>query len=125
MNTHHALYPEGYAYSHFCELYRQWRQSLDVVMRQEHRAGEKLFVDFAGETVTVWEPGGEPEAQLFVAALGASSYGDSIASDVFGTLIAQIVPPNPLLTECSSSRPILGFQPNLFSFFFGFGRALR
>lgn len=69
-----ALHRQGYGYSHFCDLYKQWRKSLDVVMRQEHRAGEKLFVDFAGEKVTVWGPAGEREAQLFVAALGASSY---------------------------------------------------
>lgn len=69
-----ALSPKGYAYSHFCDLYKQWQQSLDVVMRQEHRAREKLFTDFAGATVTVWEPRGEREAPLFVAALGASSY---------------------------------------------------
>ena len=50
-----------------------WRQSLDVVMRQKYGAGEKLFVDSTGGTVTVWEPGGEREAQLFVAALEASS----------------------------------------------------
>ena len=44
-------HPEGYAYSRFCELYRAWRRQLDVVMRQDHRAGEKLFVDYAGQTV--------------------------------------------------------------------------
>jgi transposase len=42
-------YPDGYAYSRFCELYQQWRQQLDVVLRQEHKAGEKLFVDYAGQ----------------------------------------------------------------------------
>ena len=71
---------EGYGYSHFCALYNRWRQSLDVVMRQEHRAGEKLFADLAGDKVTVHEPGGEREAQLFVAALGASSYTFAEAS---------------------------------------------
>ena len=40
-------HPEGYGYSHFCALYKRWRKSLDVVMRQEHRAGEKLFVKCA------------------------------------------------------------------------------
>ena len=72
--------PEGYGYSHFCALYNRWRQSLDVVMRQEHWAGEKLFADLAGDKVTVHEPGGEREAQLFVAALGASSYTFAEAS---------------------------------------------
>ena len=40
-------HPEGYQYSWFCERYRAWQGRLDVVMRQDHRAGEKLFVDYA------------------------------------------------------------------------------
>ncbi len=69
--------PGGYRYSRFCELYRRWRDRQDVVMRQQHRAGEKLFVDFAGDTVPVYRNGdnGEPQtAHIFVAVLGASSY---------------------------------------------------
>ena len=66
--------PEGYSYSHFCALYARWRQSRDPVLRQDHKAGEKLFIDYAGLTVTVHAPEGEFEAQLFVAVLGASSY---------------------------------------------------
>src|SRR4029077_15953548 len=46
-------HPDGYGYSRFCELYRQWRQRLDVVLRQEHQAGEKLFVDYAGDTIPI------------------------------------------------------------------------
>jgi len=41
--------PEGYRYSRFCELYQRWRSKLDVVLRQEHKAGEKMFVDWAGD----------------------------------------------------------------------------
>jgi transposase len=69
-------HPDGYAYSRFCELYQHWRQRLDVVLRQEHPAGEKLFVDFAGATIPVHDPQGGPvrEASLFVAVLGASNY---------------------------------------------------
>ena len=67
---------EGLQYSRFCEQYRAWAGKLDLVMRQEHRAGEKLFVDYAGQTVPVVdrETGGERQAQIFVAVLGASSY---------------------------------------------------
>src|SRR6266581_2119694 len=43
--------PDGYQYSRFCWLYQQWADKLDLVLRQEHRAGEKLFVDYAGDTV--------------------------------------------------------------------------
>ena len=68
--------PLGYAYSWYCELYREWQRQLDVVMRQEHRAGEKTFVDYAGQTVSVMdtESGEVRQAQVFVAVLGASNY---------------------------------------------------
>ena len=71
-----ATRPEGYQYSWFCEHYRAWRGKLDVVMRQDHRAGEKLFVDYAGQTVPVVDrmTGEIREAQIFVAVLGASNY---------------------------------------------------
>jgi transposase len=68
--------PNGYQYSWFCDHYRAWQGKLDMVMRQDHRAGEKLFVDYAGQTVPVIDlPTGEiREAQIFVAVLGASNY---------------------------------------------------
>ncbi len=68
--------PDGYRYSRFCELYHRWRGKLDVVMRQEHKAGEKGFVDWAGATIPIYDRStGVPwPAPLFVAALGASSY---------------------------------------------------
>jgi transposase len=71
-----AAHPAGYGYTWFCTRYRTWAQKLDVVMRQEHRAGEKLFVDYAGQTVPVADPltGQLRQAQIFVAVLGASSY---------------------------------------------------
>ena len=69
-------HPQGYQYSWFCECYRAWQGQLDVVMRQDHRAGEKLFVDYAGQTVPVVDrfTGEIREAQIFVAVLGASNY---------------------------------------------------
>jgi len=69
-------HPDGYGYSRFCELYRRWRRRLDVVLRQEHKAGEKLFVDYAGDTIAVHDPQGGParQASIFVAVLGASNY---------------------------------------------------
>ena len=69
--------PEGYSYSRFCELYRNWERHLDVVLRHEHRAGEKMFVDYAGDNIPVYDAQtGQVafEASLFVAVLGASSY---------------------------------------------------
>jgi len=70
-------FPDGYQYSQFCDLYRRWQRHLDVVMRQEHRAGEKLFVDFPGQTVPVYDRESgvvKFEAELFLAVLGASNY---------------------------------------------------
>jgi len=68
--------PHGYQYSQFCHLYRQWAGRIDPVMRQEHRAGEKMFVDYAGQTVSVYDlhTNKMREAQIFVAVLGASNY---------------------------------------------------
>ncbi len=69
------IHPEGYQYTQFCEYYRRWRGKLDYCMRQEHRAGEKVFVDYCGGPVVV-DPGtGEVVAtQMFVAVWGASNY---------------------------------------------------
>jgi len=69
-------HPDGYQYSRFCQLYRRWQEKLDVVLRQEHRAGEKLFVDYAGQKVPVIDPhtGDAWSASIFVAVLGASNY---------------------------------------------------
>ena len=66
--------PDGYGYSRFCDLYRDWRAGISPTMRQTHVAGERLFVDFAGQTVPVTDPttGTVQQAQIFVAALGAS-----------------------------------------------------
>jgi transposase len=68
--------PNGYSYSRYCDLYRRWLKRQDVVLRHEHRAGEKLFVDFAGDTIPVHDPetGEVRVAAIFVAVLGASSY---------------------------------------------------
>ena len=71
-----AVHPEGMQYSWFCARYREWAAKVDVVMRQEHRAGERMFVDYAGHTVAVVDrdTGELREAQIFVAVLGASNY---------------------------------------------------
>jgi len=68
--------PEGLGYSWFCERYQLWRGKLDVVLRQEYKAGEKMFVDWAGSTIPIHdrEGGATQGGHLFVAVLGASSY---------------------------------------------------
>src|SRR5439155_20395060 len=74
---HRAAYPDGYGYSRFCELYRAWEGRLSPTMRQSHAAGDKLFVDYAGDGVPVVIDrltGERRAAQIFVAVLGASSF---------------------------------------------------
>ena len=68
--------PGAYRYSRFCELYGRWKKKLNPTMRQRHRAGEKTFVDFSGNKPHMVDPktGEVVEVELFVAALGASSY---------------------------------------------------
>lgn len=68
-------HPDGYQYSQFCELYRRFRDKLDYCMRQDHRGGEKLFVDYTDGLKLVDPKTGEPIAtELFVAVWGASNY---------------------------------------------------
>jgi transposase len=71
-------HPDGYRYSRFCELYRAWASRVSVTMRQSHAGGDKLFVDYAGDTVPVIVDrltGKTRPAQVFVAVLGASNFG--------------------------------------------------
>lgn len=71
-----AEHADGYGYSRFCDLYGEWRKGVTATMRQTHVAGEKLFVDFAGDTVPVIDglTGEVRAAHVFVAVLGASNY---------------------------------------------------
>jgi transposase len=69
-----AQHPTGYAYSQFCERYRQWARALKPTMRHVHRAGEKHFVDFSGTRPHLVDPhtGEVTVVELFVGVLGAS-----------------------------------------------------
>ncbi|HTW28416.1 MAG TPA: IS21 family transposase [Acetobacteraceae bacterium] len=105
--------PDGYGYSRWCELYRTWEGRLSPTMRQAHPAGERMFVDYAGQTVELYDgrTGEVRQAQVFVAVMGASSYTyaeaswtqtlpDWIGSHVralafMGGVPAQLVPDNP------------------------------
>ena len=73
-----ARHPDGhYSYSRFCELYDVWRgDNAKPSMRQLHKAGEKCFVDYAGQTVAITDPqtGKQSKAHIFVGVLGASNY---------------------------------------------------
>jgi len=105
--------PNGYGYSRWCELYRAWEGRLSPTMRQAHPAGERMFVDYAGQTVDLIDrrSGEVRPAQIFVAAMGASNYTyaeatltqslpDWIGAHVralafIGGVPAQLVPDNP------------------------------
>lgn len=67
--------PGGLSYSRYCELYYVWVKKARLSMRQEHKAGEKLFVDFAGTTIAVYDAktGLARPSQIFVATWGASN----------------------------------------------------
>ncbi|MGH8275816.1 MAG: IS21 family transposase, partial [Steroidobacteraceae bacterium] len=75
--------PDGYRYSRFCDLYRGWEARLPVTMRQTHLGGDKLFVDWAGDTVPVIvdrRSGEVRRAHIFVAVMGGSSASFARAS---------------------------------------------
>ena len=76
---HRADYADcqTYAYSQYCDNYRRFAKQLKRSMRQIHRAGEKLFIDYAGPTIALTDGG---RAHIFVAALGASSYTYAFAT---------------------------------------------
>lgn len=71
-----SQHPEGLNYSYYCELFRAWRSQVDVCMRQTHKAGEKMFVDYAGMRIPIInsDTGETHDAEIFVAVLGASNY---------------------------------------------------
>jgi len=78
-----ARYPDdGYAYSAYCQHYREWVKRLSPSMRQRHVAGEKVFVDYSGVRMEVTDPttGTRRPVELFVAVLGASNYTYAEAS---------------------------------------------
>ncbi len=108
---------QTYAYSQFCENYRRFAQQLKRSMRQVHRAGEKLFIDFAGPTIALTDGG---RAHIFVAALGASSYTFACATpretmadwlestaralSFIGGVPQMIVPDNPKALIADANR---------------------
>ena len=110
-----AAHPEQptYRYTQFVEHYRRYASTLKRSMRQQHRAGEKLFIDYAGPTLPVIDPatGEISRAHIFVAALGASNYTYACATpgeaqvdwltalgqafSYFGGVSEMVVPDNP------------------------------
>lgn len=109
---HAANGEKAYGRTQFCKMYQWWRNKLNVTMRQRHKAGDKLFIDYCGPTVPIInaKTGEIQTAQIFVAVMGASNYTyaeatwsqtlpDWIGSHVrafsfFGGVPALLVPDN-------------------------------
>lgn len=121
-----ATTPEGLGYSRFCYHYQQWKRQHEVVMRQEHHPGEKLFIDWAGDQIALHDGHGSLQrASLFVAVLGASNYtyaeasGDQTtpnwigahlrAFDYIGGLPQLLVPDNAKTAVSKACR----YEPDL------------
>lgn len=120
-------YADGLRYSRFCHHYRAWREVLNLPMHQEHKAGERMFVDYCGQTVPVIdrENGEVCQVQIFVAVLGASNYTYAEACwsqslpewimahvhtfQFFGGVPEQIIPDNLKVGVTSVHR----FEPEL------------
>src|SRR5882757_1190125 len=134
--------PEGYGYSRFCELYDEWESRLSPTMRQVHPAGERLFVDYAGQTVELVDgrTGEVRTAQIFVAVLGASSYtyaeatwtqtlpdwigAHARALGFFGGVPRQIVPDNLKAGVLKANWHEPGLNPTYQDFATHYGTAI-
>jgi len=118
---------DHYSYQQFARLYKNWKKSVETTMRQNHKAGEKVFTDFAGQTLPIVDPstGEIKEAHLFVACMGFSSYtyaeafpseqlpcwiaGHMNAFAYFGATPEIIVPDNPAAIVTKADR----YEPDL------------
>lgn len=120
--------PENsYSYSTFCARYGEWKKARRVWMRQSHRAGEKMFIDFCGDKIGIVdsETGEITQASIFVAVLGASNYcfaqatwaqdleawlsSQRHAFEFFGGVARAVVPDNPtsIITKSSRYEPLI------------------
>jgi len=129
------LHPQGVSYTRFCFHFRRWRQSQQVTMHFDHKAGDKLFVDFTGKKLSVVDPatGEITQVEVFVAVLGASQYtyveavpNQKIESFIsalihvfifFGGVPLAIVPDNLKAAVTKADR----YEPQLNDIFQDFG----
>jgi len=128
-------YPDGYSYTHVARMYRKWTRKLNISMRQVHRAGEKLFVDYSGKRLAITNPeSGKLDymAEIFVAAIGASSktYVEATKSQkvpdwlqsnanslaYFGGVPAMIVPDNLKSAVLKNNRGDIKLNPHFIDF---------
>ena len=106
------IYPQGYQSTQFCEHYYNWRKTIKLSLRQTYKAGEKMFVDYAGQTINIQDrlSGKISPASIFVVTLGASNYtyaeaqtsqslpnwieGHIRAFEYFGGVTRTVIPDN-------------------------------
>jgi transposase len=127
-------YPSGYSYAHATRLYKQWARKLNLTMRQIHRPGEKLFVDYSGKRlpITQRETGEIFMAEVFVAVMGASSktyveasrsqqeqdwlQSNANALAYFGGVPAMIVPDNLKSAVIKNTKGLIKLNPRFVDF---------
>ncbi len=120
-------FPDGFQYTQFCFYYNQWKARVNPTMHLDHKAGDKLYVDFAGEklSITDKETGEVIAVEVFVAILGASqlTYVEAVASQqkedfiaacedalhYYGGVPSAIVPDNLKAAVTKSNR----YEPTL------------
>lgn len=104
--------PDGYGYTQFWKHFTAWKKKQSLVMRQDHRAGEKAFVDFCdGPMLTDAKTGELTRMQLFVGTLGASSF--TFACAVPSQSIAHFVECHQRMYEAFGGVPAITVPDNL------------
>lgn len=129
-------HPDGYSYSQFCYYYQVWKQQQSTWMHQEHKAGDKMFVDFAGKKLSIVDKqtGEIQDVEVLVAILGASqmTYVQAVFTQntedfikaiqnafwYFGGVTSAIVPDNLKPAVIKSNR----YEPQLSGMFSDFAR---
>ena len=125
--AYYKEFPDGYQYSQFCFYYNQWKARVNPTMHMDHKAGDKLYVDFAGEKMSIADKdtGEITPVEVFVAILGASqlTYVEAVMTQqkedfiaacentmhFIGGVPAAIVPDNLKAAVTKSSR----YEPTL------------
>jgi len=97
-------HPDGYAYSQFAELYRRWRRQIDAVMHHEHKAGEKLFVDFPGDTIAIYD---DKTAEVSMRA----EFRDQVVEQSRDLVAVPFSPPRGVPAEYAAVRSAPAHAP--------------
>jgi transposase len=138
-NEYKKKHPDGYQYSQFCYHYELWRKSSDVVMHIEHKPGDKMFVDYAGDRLFITDPAKHTQipVEVFVAILGASglTYAEGSMSQqqddwmrsneralwYFNGVPKAIAPDNlkSAVTKCDPYEPGINLQFDDFAEYYG------